>query len=185
MTDLNLTSTIEIPENTFYSKEEITELTGVSIHTLNNWLKEYKPEENELELGRQNRRAYSKQYLLRLFGEVKRDDLINLVNASPSLGKSEFEDNKNLGKAEVKPSNYDLLIQAKDETIQELKGRVQSLEDELKEKNIQIRATQELLKNQQTLTLQQNSLFLETKNSKNRSFFGWFNRKASQEVDNG
>ena len=159
MTKLNLGEGKNINNEIFYTKEEIVEILDLSIHTLNNWIKEYKPDLNEMELGKQNRRAYSKNYLIKIFNLVKRNDLVSKLNPSNT---------------ESKNSEFNQLILAKDETIQELKERIESMENQLKQKDEQIRTNQELLKNQQTLGLQQNSLLLgDTKSTKKKGFFSW------------
>jgi len=172
-----------ITEQKFYTKEEITELTGLSIHTLNNWIKEFKPDENEIETGRQNRRTYSTNYLIRIFEATERKELINLVKPSQEASKDELEPSQRLAKDEAEDKTTILLLRAKDETIQELKSRVETLENELKEKNQQIKTAQELIKNQQTLALQQNNLFLESKKDKTGGLLSWFSRKPKEEKE--
>jgi transposase len=168
-----------ITEQKFYSKEEIVELTGLSIHTLNNWIKEFKPHGNEIETGRQNRRAYSTNYLIRIFEATERKELINLVKPDQEPSTDELKPKKNLAKDEAEDKTSNFLIEAKNETIKELKSRIESLENQLKEKDSQLKTAQELVKNQQSLQLQQNGLLLSSK--KTRNFLSWFGFRSKQE----
>jgi hypothetical protein len=171
-----------ITEQKFYSKEEIIELTGLSIHTLNNWIKEFKPHEKEIETGRQNRRAYSLNYLIRVFEATDRKDLINLIKTEEKPSNNQTKASQTLGKDEAENKTANFLIEAKNETIKELKSRIESLENQLKEKDSQLKTAQELVKNQQTLQLQQNGLLLSGK--KTRNFLSWFGFRSKQEEAN-
>jgi len=188
MTNENTENVVDVPSSIFLSKEEIVDLTGVSIHTLNSWIKNYKPSDDEMETGRQNRRTYSKSYLLRVFEEIKREDLANLVLHGESLVKDEGTTSDKLGTNQEDTSIIQMLLLEKDKRIKNLENEIVTLKQELQIKNGQIQEANRLASQQQSLSLQQNRLFLVS--SKNRPWWHfslpWGNgsKKVEEEAKN-
>lgn len=188
MTNHNQENIIDIPSNIFLTKEEIVDLTEVSIHTLNGWIKSYKPNTDEVEIGKQNRRTYSKNYLLRLFDKINRQDLISLVSDQERLVKDKDEPSKDtsetLGTNQANTSVFEMLLKEKDARIKDLEEQVKTLKQEMQIKNDQIQQANNLANRQQTLSLQQNQLFLESKETKSGGLFGWFKGGNSKKNQN-
>ncbi|MEM1312554.1 MAG: hypothetical protein AAGF07_03760 [Patescibacteria group bacterium] len=184
MTNVNTDTVIDIPDGVFLTKEEIIDLTKVSINTLNNWLKVYKPNGDEVDVGRQNRRSYSKSYLFRIFDELKRDDLISLVSDSDNLIKDEGKASNNLEYEQINTSVLQSLLLEKDKRISNLEDQIEILKSELLIKNEQIREANNLASRQQSLSMQQGQLFLESKKTKSGGLFSWLLGTKSRKVRN-
>lgn len=69
----------------FLSKEHIIEKTGVSAHTLQNWINTGKPTDTEFETLRGGRRSYSIIYIEKIFRTAKRDDLLPKLQNDEAL----------------------------------------------------------------------------------------------------
>ena len=184
MTNVSTNTVIDIHDGVFLTKEEIIDLTKVSINTLNNWLKVHKPLDNEVDVGRQNRRSYSKSNLCRIFNELKRDDLISLVLDSDNLVKDEGIASNNLEYDQTNTSAIQSLVLEKDKRISNLEDQIEILKSELQIKNDQIREANNLASRQQSLSMQQSQLFLEGKKAKSGGLFSWLLGTKSQTIKN-
>jgi hypothetical protein len=181
----NLVGTESEDKKLFLTKEEIVELTGLSIHTINNWLKEEKPLEEELQVGKQNRRAYSIDYLVRLFEKIKKPELISLVKDEERLAElSQEASQEELGLSEGASQGLLQANQSLTETVAFLKSQIETKDKQIESLRSLLEQQQTLMRNEQTLRLQQTQVLLEDKKGKNRGLLGWFginNQKEEKE----
>jgi len=189
MDNQNLIIEEEKNDKIFFTKEEISELTGLSQFTFNNWVRDYKPDKKDIFIGKQNRRAYSKDYLEKVFNIVTRPDLIELINNNQNLSSNKFKIKDKLSdvKNEVKFAKLETKLEVQNEIILLLKERIRSLEAQIKQKDSQIENADRSLNQQQVLSLDQNkhtALLLEYKKTKNIGFFSWFRSRKEEESQN-
>jgi Protein of unknown function, DUF536 len=86
--------TIDIQSTLYFSKEEITEKTGISPHTLQNWINADKPINKEFETLRGGKRTYSTVYIEKIFTNANRAELVpklqskeNLISGQPEVNQ--------------------------------------------------------------------------------------------------
>lgn len=70
------TPTNDIQTIEYFTKEQIGEKTGISPHTLQNWINSYKPVDSEFETLRGGKRTYSSSYIKKIFTKAFRQELL-------------------------------------------------------------------------------------------------------------
>lgn len=98
--------TVDIHKIGYLSKEEIAEKTGLSPHTLQNWINSDKPTDAEFETLRSSKRAYSTMYLKKIFTNANRDDLLPKLRTDESLTAGQVEASQWSGISQVVPDQW-------------------------------------------------------------------------------
>ncbi len=164
-------------DKNWYSKNEIVELTQISINTLNLWIKKNKSSEKEIKIINKIK-YFSVDYIKKIFVKHNRIDLVLFFTGNEN-GKSSQNEEK---QANTNHNNLEELIQAKNEHILSLEREIKTKDDELKAKNEQITKLQTILENQQVLAkdlqtkISNQNLILENEEikTKRKKFLGIF-----------
>lgn len=181
MADQTITISGENEKEKTFSKEEVSTICDISINTFQNWLNDEKAEDKDFIRGKQGKRIYFLEYLKRVFKKAQREDLIPLLEADQSTS----EDNQSLGDG-LPNFDYKELLKQQTVTIQTLQDQIEDLKTDKKNLNDQITKLQEIVRNQQTLSLQQNqhtNLLLDK--SKSKGFLSWFGINNQKEEKEG
>jgi len=170
-----------LPYKEFLTKEEVCDILGISNFTLNNWIRDYKPDNKEKKTGKQNKGMYAKSYIIRILNTLNRDDLISLIESNKKLIKNTAHTNNitNTNQITSYVTELEVKLEAQERLITSQQRHINLLEKQIDQKDEQLRQQQKITENQQTLSLQQNRLLLENKETKKKSggVFGWFGSK--------
>ena len=97
---------LDIQKTNYLSKEEITEKTGVSPHTLQNWINSDKPTDTEFETLRSGKRTYSTIYIKKIFTNANRHELWSKLRDNESLANDQSMVDQNLISSQPMPNQW-------------------------------------------------------------------------------
>lgn len=156
-------------ERKYLTKNDIVSDSGISIHTLNSWIKTNKPLKEKDYIKRGNTKLFSKDYVISIFESAGKLDILKENNTSNDEGSTSKYTSKNNQESE-------LIIELRNQ-ISFLKEQIQFLQKQLEDKDETNLQLQTLVSQQQVLSKQQNQLLLENsdiKEEKRKKLFGIF-----------
>jgi transcriptional regulator with XRE-family HTH domain len=184
MTNYKETITMETPEIFYLSKEEISKLTGVSVHTFQNWVNDNKPtNEKDVKILKGGKKTYSITYLNEVLKKVDREELlVNLMihqdndSVDQWLGfdqpvvkyeeQSKVQESKNEEERHsqlVADHVNSAIVEGKNEVIQALKEQLELLTTQIQRKDEQIQNKDEQLAGLGQVLLQEQGLHFEAR----------------------
>jgi transposase len=152
--------TLEAKETKYLSKEEISDLLGISVNTIQKWLNSYKAIEEDFKTVGTGKKLFSTNYIARLLENVNRKELIDLLNQTSTNTSTEAQPKVDITEDPV----FKMALQGKDELIGILK-------DQLNIKDAQIEELTGSLKQQQYLHLEATKEIKALQTKKKRFWF--------------
>jgi len=140
-----------LPYKEFLTKEEVCDILGISNFTLNNWIRDYKPDNKEKKTGKQNKGMYVKSYIIRILNTLNRDDLISLIESN----KKPVKDKTNTNTSQITSyvTELEVRLETQERFISIQQRHIDLLEKQIDQKDEQLKQQQKITENQQTLAL--------------------------------
>jgi len=144
--------TLEAVENKYLSKEELSDLLGISVNTIQKWLNSYKAIEEDFKTVGTGKKMFSTIYVARLLEKVNRKELIDLLNQKVNQTSTESSTTDQPKVDITKDPTFQMALQGKDELIEILKSQlsikdnqIEDLTDSLKQQQyLHLESTKEL-----------------------------------------
>lgn len=156
--------TLEAKETKYYSKEELSDIIGISVNTIQKWLNSYKAIEEDFKTVGTGKKLFSANYIARLLENVNRKELIELLDRKVGQ-KSTNTSAEDQPKVDITEDPiFKMALQGKDELIEVLK-------DQLNVKDAQIEELTGSLKQQQYLHLEATKEIKALQTKKKRFWF--------------